>query len=258
MSAVDVAAYLADQAAWLSPNTLTRRLSAIRFAHETLGHPDPTGHQLVRKTLSGIRREHGRPQRRARALSLAEIETMLPAMLGRKGLRDRALTLLGFRAALRRSELISINVEDLAFSEAGLLLHIRRSKVDQTSIGRIVAVPYAVSDTCAVRALQVWLADSNVEAGALFRSIGCQGRLKGRLSAQSVGLILKAYAQAVGVEACGLSAHSLRVGFVTAAVNGGASVHAVQRQTGHKSVDMVYRYVRTGNPFCDNANRSLG
>lgn len=182
---------------------------------------------------------------------------MLPLMLGRRGLRDRALTLLAFRAALRRSELVATNVEDLGFSEDGLLLHIRRSKTDQRSLGRIVAVPYAVSGICAVRALQHWLAESHVEAGPVFQSINRAGLLKGRLSAQSVGLIVKAYAKAVGVEECGLTAHSLRAGFVTAAISAGASVHAIQRQTGHKSIETLYRYVRTGNPFGGNANKAI-
>lgn len=257
IGAIELASYLSDQAAWLSPYTLTRRMSAVRRAHVGMGQPDPTAHPLVRNVLAGIWRTHGRPQRRARALSMNEIETMLPLMLGLRGLRDRALTLLAFRAALRRSELVGINVEDLGFSHDGLLLHIRRSKSDQRSLGRIVAVPYAVSEVCAVRALQHWLAESHVEAGPVFQSISRAGQLKGRLSAQSVGLIVKAYAKTVGLEECGLSAHSLRAGFVTAAINAGASVHAIQRQTGHKSIETLYKYVRTGNPFLGNANKGI-
>ena len=106
-------------------------------------------------------------------------------------------------------------------------------------------------------ALLAWLEEANVESGAVFQSIDRWGSLNGRLSAQTVSIIICSYARVVGVDACGLSAHSLRVGFVTTAANAGASIHAIQRQTGHKSIEMVYRYVRTGNPFAGNANEDI-
>jgi site-specific recombinase XerD len=253
----ELASYLAEQASWLSPYTLTRRLSAIRRAHRSLGLSDPSDHAMVRGVVKGIWRQHGKAQRQARPLLLHDLHQLLPAMLGRKGVRDRALTLIGFRAALRRSELCSIDVEDIAVSDEGVLLHVRHSKTDQQSKGRIIAVPFAKSGPCAVRALLAWLVESNVESGAVFQSIDRWGSLNGRLSGQSISIIVRDYALAVGIDTCGLSAHSLRAGFVTSAAKAGLQVHAIQQQTGHRSLEMLYRYVRTGNPFSDNANDGL-
>lgn len=256
-SSEELASYLAEQASWLSPYTLTRRLSAIRRAHKSLGLPDPSDHAMVRGVVKGIWRRHGKAQRQARPLLLHDLHQMLPTMLGRKGVRDRALTLIGFRAALRRSELCGLDVDDIAVSDEGILLHVRQSKTDQQAKGRIIAVPFAKSGPCAVRALLAWLEESNVESGAVFQSIDRWGSLNGRLSAQTVSIIICGYARVVGVDACGLSAHSLRAGFVTTAARAGASMHAIQRQTGHQSIEMVYRYVRTGNPFAGNANEDI-
>ncbi len=253
----ELASYLAEQASWLSPYTLTRRLSAIRRAHKSMGLPDPSNHAMVRGVVKGIWRRHGKAQRQARPLLLNELHQMLPAMLGRKGVRDRALTLIGFRAALRRSELCDLDVEDIAVSDEGVLLHVRHSKTDQQAKGRIIAVPFAKSGPCAVHALLAWLDASDVESGAVFQAVDRWGALNGRLSPQSIGTIICGYARAVGLDACGLSAHSLRAGFVTTAAKAGASIHAIQRQTGHQSIEMVYRYVRTGNPFAGNANEDI-
>jgi site-specific recombinase XerD len=256
-SPVELASYLAEQASWLSPYTLTRRVSAIRRAHRGLGLPDPSDHPMVRGVVKGIWRRHGKAQRQARPLLIDDLHRMLPTMLGRKGVRDRALTLIGFRAALRRSELCSLDVEDLAVSDQGVLLHVRQSKTDQQAKGRIIAIPFATSGPCAVRALLAWLQEAGVENGAVFQSMTRWGALTGRLSAQTVSIIVRGYARAAGVDACGLSAHSLRAGFVTSAAKAGLQVHAIQQQTGHRSLEMLYRYVRTGNPFSDNANNGL-
>ena len=240
----------------LSPYTLTRRLSAIRRAHRALDLDDPGATALVKGVLRGVWRRKGRTQTGARPLLLAELEQLLPWMTGKKGYRDRALTLLGFRAALRRSELVALDVEDLAFSVEGVLISIRRSKTDQEGCGRTIAVPYCKA-ACAVTALLDWLDVANVEVGPVFQSLDSVGSPQGRLTAQSVSLILRAYARAAGVEASHLSAHSLRAGFVTTAAKAGTAVHAIQRQTGHRSIETLYRYVRTTNPFVDNANTDL-
>jgi integrase len=177
-------------------------------------------------------------------------------MIGKKGVRDRALTLLGFRAALRRSELVALDVADFALSGEGMLITVRRSKTDQEGRGRTIAIPYCKA-ACAVTALLEWLDVADVEAGALFPSLDRAGKARGRLPAQSVSLILRGYAKAAGVEVGRLSAHSLRAGFVTTAAKAGIQVHAIQRQTGHKSIETLFRYVRTSNPFTGNANRDL-
>jgi integrase len=258
IAANDLAAYLVDQACVLSPYTLARRLSAISQAHATLGYSNPLTHPLIRRLMAGIWRVHGHCQLGARALSLEEISALLAVMRGLRGIRDRAIVLLGFRAAMRRSELTSLHVEDCRYSEGGVVLHIRRSKTDRRSLGRTIAVPYALNGPCAVRALAEWLRHSDVETGPVFRSIDRTGRINQRLSPQSVSLIVKGYARIVGVETSRLSAHSLRVGFFTTAANAGVSLHSIQRQTGHKSYEMVSRYIRVSDPFSGNANDHFG
>tara|TARA_R110002020_G_scaffold112746_19_gene259384 strand:+ start:9830 stop:10402 length:573 start_codon:yes stop_codon:yes gene_type:complete len=172
---------------------------------------------------------------------------------GTKGPRDRALLLVGFAGAFRRSELVGLNVEDFTFSSEGLLIQLRRCKTDQVGEGRSIAIPFGRTGTCAVIAMRAWLLHSNVETGAAFRSIGKSGRVGGGLSAQSVGAILKAYASRAGISPELIAGHSLRAGFVTSAAQAGAAVNQIQQQTGHKSLAMLARYIRDGRLFQDNA-----
>ena len=176
------------------------------------------------------------------------------------GIRDRALLLVGFAGAFRRSELVSLDVADLSLTAEGLLINLRRSKTDQDGEGRQVAILVGAHEqTCPVRAMRTWLERSGIADGPVFRSIDRHGRLSAaRLSDQAVALVVKRYANRVGMSAHSFAGHSLRAGFVTSAARAGEPERRIMRQTGHKSMEMVLRYVRQANTFSDNALLALG
>lgn len=249
-----LAAYLSCKAPILSPHTLNRRIVAISRAHVAKGLADPTKNDLIRTVMRGVRRSHGKQQIQAIPLLKEDLLNILPLMSGTKGIRDRAILLLGFCAALRRSELVAVNVEDIEFHSEGLVLNLRRSKTDQTGIGRKIAIPYGRGSECAVKALSFWLTHSQICEGAVLRSVSKAGCInQARLSAQSISLILKKYADLLGMSTHLISGHSLRSGFATSAVCAGAAVHKIQAQTGHKSLSMLMRYVRDASLFKENA-----
>ncbi len=249
-----LAAYIADRADTHSPHTITRRVVGISRAHVSQGLADPAKNDLVRTVLRGVRKAHGRPQRRVAPLLKQDLLSILPLMQGTKGIRDRALILLGFAAALRRSELVALDMEDLGFVNEGLIVHQRRSKTDQEGEGRKIAVPYGRTSACPVKAVQQWLGHAQIVSGAIFLSVGKGGRIQtSRLTAGSVALILKACATGAGLAASDISGHSLRSGLVTSAAQVGASTYKIQQQTGHRSVEMLARYVRDANLFENNA-----
>lgn len=254
-SAETLAAFVADRAATLSPYTISRRVVGISRAHTSQGLPDPSKNDLVRTVLRGVRRRNASPQRQAAPLLKADLLTILPLMTGTSGLRDRALLLLGFGAALRRSELVGVDVQDLEFVREGLVVHLRRSKTDQEGEGRKIAVPYArATAACPVKAVRAWLGAAEITSGPVFRPVGKSGAIgAGRLTAQSVALIVKRYAEAAGLPAATFSGHSLRSGLVTSAAQAGVAVHQIMAQTGHRSVAMVTRYIRDANLFEGNA-----
>lgn len=249
-----LAGYLADRAETLSPYTLARRVVGISRAHVSQGLADPSKNDLVRTVLRGIRRTNHQFQRQATPLVKHDLFALLPLMTGTKGLRDRALLLLGFGAALRRSEIVALDVADLEFVRDGLVVLLRRSKTDQESLGRRVAVPYGRTSACPVNALQAWIEHAQIAEGPVFRSVNKAGQINpNRLSAQSVSLILKDYAQSAGLKAEAISGHSLRSGLVTSAAQAGVAIHRIMAQTGHRSVQMVSKYIRDANLFADNA-----
>jgi integrase len=251
-----IAAYLTARAGHLCVPTLRRRLVGIGMAHVVAGHPDPTKAVLIRKLMRGVQRVHGMRQRQAYPISMDEILQMLPADQTLTTLRDRALLMLGFSAALRRSELVGLDVADLAFVPAGLTVRLRRSKTDQFGKSRLIGVPHGSGEACTVVAVRAWLARAQIHEGAVFRRVVAK-QLGARLSDQSVNLVLKAYAAGIGLPVERVSGHSLRAGFVTAAVRAGASLVAIQRQTGHASLDMLARYIRELDPFVCNAHDAL-
>ena len=253
-----VAAYLAHYAPLLASSTLSRRLVAIAWAHTTRGFASPTHSPLVKATLQGIRRTCGRTVRQVAALQKAQVLRMGHGLHGMRGLRDRALLLVGFAGALRRSELVALDVADIQFSDEGMVLRIRRSKTDQVAHGREVAIPRVRRRHCPCRCLSTWLAAAGIEDGPVFRPINRYEQvLPQRLSAQSVALVIKRLAAQAGLDPAVLSGHSLRAGFVTNAVQRGASAASICAQTGHRSDEMMQRYVRAGRQFRDNANLKI-
>lgn len=248
-----VAQYLADLAGQLSVATLRRRLASIAKAHTVGGYPNPVDSESVRLTLRGIRKTHGKPQRQARPLACGDLLRMFGELQGTQGIRDQVLLLVGFAGAFRRSELVALDVEDLEFSDDGLLINLRRSKTDQEGVGRQIPIPFARGNICPVRSLRRWLEVSAITTGPIFRGVTRSGRiLANRLSAQSVALILRKRVAQLGLSTDRISGHSLRSGFVTSAAKVGASIAKISVQTGHRSTAMVMRYMRDADLFADH------
>lgn len=246
-----VAEYLAEFAGTLAVATLAHRLIAVHRAHVDRGFDSPVKDRLVKRTMQGIRRTVGVAQWRVRALvkdDLLELLVGVEKQKPMKAARDKVILLLGFAGAFRRSELVALQVEDITPHAHGLELLIRRSKTDQEGEGRTVFVPMARSEErCPVNALRRWLELACIGTGPILRRVDRHDRVgKPALTPQSVALIVKsAVRQAKGVDAARLvSAHSLRAGFVTEAVTIGMQTSAIMGQTGHKSLEMVFRYVR--------------
>ncbi|GAB5606366.1 site-specific integrase [Sideroxyarcus sp. TK5] len=248
-----VASYLAEHADKLSYGTLNRRVVAINRAHRAKKLSSPTQSDMVKATLHGIRRTKGRAQRRVRPTLLPQIQAMVKEARGMKGLRDKSLLLIGFSGAFRRSELVSIRVEDVQFVTEGIVIHIRRSKTDQAGQGRDIAIPTMRGRYCPVKALRDWLVLSEISGGALFRGVNRHGQVMNQgLSAQSVALIVKERIAAIGLDAKQFSGHSLRAGLVTSAAINGVSSWKICQQTGHKSYAVMQRYIRDSNLFISN------
>ncbi len=256
-----VALYLSDLAMSRKTSTLQRRLSAISQAHKAADLETPTGHRAVRAVWSGIRRVKGTAQEAKAPAVTRDLRAMvatLPATL--PGLRDRALLLLGFAGAFRRSELVGLDIADVTTTRDGLVVNLRRSKTDQEGEGRRIGIPYGSRPaTCPVRAVQDWLTAAKITAGPVFRGVNRHGQVgKTRLSDRSVALIVKRAATAAGLDPARYAGHSLRAGLATSAAAAGVSERAIMAQTGHKSLPMVRRYIRDGSLFNENAAAEVG
>ncbi len=250
-----VAAYLAAEAeAGMKPSTIGRRCAAIRYAHRLAGHEPPTNTEMVKATLRGIRRRRGAaPRRMAPAVAEIAKDMARAAPESIKGLRDRALLLLGFAGAFRRSELVALDVADIEETEEGLRVTIRRSKTDQEGHGVVVAVVRG-GVCCPVRAVRAWLDAAGIAEGPIFRMMHKGGAVtQTRLSPKSANKIVKAYAAAVGLDASMFGAHSLRAGAATTAARRGAPLHKIQQLTRHRSVDVLMGYIRDAELFGGHA-----
>jgi site-specific recombinase XerD len=242
----DVARYLAQLAdAGRRTSTIQRRAAAIASLHKAAGFEPPTNFEGVKAVMRGIRRRVGRRKRKAApatAQLLADAIDKIPATL--KGLRDRALVLVGFAAALRRSELVALQVEDLSLRPKGALLHIGRSKTDQEGEGAEIPIPNG-GQLKPVQALQTWLAAAGITKGPLFRSVDRHGNVgKTALTDGQVARIVKQVCRAAGLEASAFSGHSLRAGFVTSALDAGVDTLKIMKQTRHVKVDTLKEYDR--------------
>ena len=258
-----VALYLVALAATYRPATITRRLTSIAKAHAAAGHPNPatTDHIVVAETLQGIRRTLGTAQPGKTPLLTADLIQVLAHLpAGRNGVRDRALLLVGYTGGLRRSELAALTVDDLAWKDEGAVLTLRRSKTDQEGQGRQVAIPRgAHAATCPVSALRRWLEAGSITTGALFREVDRHDRIgKSSLHSDSVGAILKRAVARAGFDPRHFGGHSLRAGFATQAARNGATAFDIMRQTGHRSIATVSRYVRDAQIFRDAPAAKLG
>jgi integrase len=238
-----------------SASTINQTLVAIGEAHKLAGAPDPTGNRIVAEVWQGIRRTIGTaPIRPATPLLVPQLESILEALPSKLiGVRDRALLLIGFAAALRRSELVAIDMEDLTRTPEGYVLKIRRGKTDQTGKGAVVGIPTGKEGTCPVVAIETWLEESGIVNGAVFRSIDRWENIGERLSPIDVARAVQNAVKRAGASPKGFSGHSLRAGLATAAARQGKSTFAIKRQGRWASSQTLDRYVREAELFDGNA-----
>jgi site-specific recombinase XerD len=235
-------------------STVRRRAAAIKFAHETGDCESPTSARLVRSTLAGIRRTIGVAQVKkspATANRLVEMIRLCPTTL--PGMRDRAMLLLGFAGAFRRSELVALRVEDLQEAAGGLRVTIRRSKTDQDGAGQEIAISRG-DVHCPVLAVRAWMQAAGITDGFVFRPIARGGRvLERQLSDRAVANLVKAYAARAGFRVEDFSGHSLRAGAVTTAAEAGAPLLKMAELSRHKSLEVLKGYVRSADLFKNHA-----
>jgi integrase len=245
-----VGAYLAAAGEGYAMPTLRRRVAAIARACGVAGHPLDTKHPAIRETLRGIARRHGSPARRAAALTTAEIRRLGRACgADLAGARDRALFLLGFAGALRRSELVGLEVSHLTWTDVGMKLLIERSKTDSEGEGAEIAIPRGrLAETCPVSALQSWLTAAGITRGPLFRKVNRGAAVESaRLSPDAVRQILSKRADQAGLKSTWnepISPHGLRAGFVTTAYRNGVPDEEIMGHTRHRSLTTMRSYVR--------------
>lgn len=257
-----VALYLTDFAGVLATSTLQRRLVSIAEAHRAAGHEPPTTATVVRSTWRGIRRTFGTEQRGKAPARTSEVRAMVGALdLDRLiGVRDRALILIGFAGALRRSELVALDVANIDRTSDGLVVHVQRSKTDQEGAGERLGLPYGSDPlTCPVRALEAWTDASEITTGALFRPVTRHGHLAtSRLSDRAVAEIVKRAARAAGLDPAVFAGHSLRAGLITSAAEAGVAERDIMRHSRHRSVPVMRRYIRGATLFQANAAAAVG
>ena len=261
-AAATVAAYAVESARRLKAKTIERRLSAISQAHQIAGHASPVEDKIVRTVMAGIRRVKGTAQQGKEPLSGELLRDMFQnAPNDLRSIRDRALLLVGFAGAFRRSELVELRYQDVRFTDEGLIVTIPKSKTDQEGEGQTVGIPYGSHlESCPVRALQTWLDKSNIPHGYLFTAIGRWGReATGKpICDHQLARIIKRLAAGAGLDPQSFSGHSLRSGLATSAAEGGASERAIMDQTRHRSLKQVRKYIRRGSLFRDNAAARSG
>lgn len=255
-----VAMHLADVAGVLAASTIQRRLTVITQAHRTAGHETPVTASVVRETWRGIRRTFGTASEGKAPIRTKDLRAMVTTLDDSLlGVRNRALLVLGFAGAFRRSELVALDVDDVTETDDGLVVRIRRSKTDQEAEGARLGVPWGSDpSTCPVRAVRAWLGASGIEAGPLFRPIERGRAADRRLAAKQVYRLVKRASAAAGLDPERYGAHSLRAGLITSAVEAGAHERDVMRHSRHRSVAVFRGYVRDVGLFQENAAAAVG
>lgn len=259
-----VATYLAALAmAGKADSTIGRHLAAIGWKHRQDGLVAPTARDekmVIADTLAGIRREQrARPSARKAAITAKDLAAMIASADGEgtRSIRDRAVLALGLAAALRRSELVGLDLRDVELVPEGLRLTIRHSKTDQEGEGHVIAVPGGKVLRPVAR-LQAWLAVRGTKPGPLFWQIDPQGRLTDHaMSDRSVARMIQKYAERVGLDPESVGGHSLRAGFITEASRAGATIAKMQEVSRHKKVDVLLGYVRSAEQFEDHAGKEF-
>lgn len=256
-----VALFLVDRAETLKIATLERRLAAIAFSHRENGHAFDMKHPSLARVWQGIRRERGTKRHGKAAVMTEEIIRMvenLPDNL--LGIRDRAMLLVGFAGAFRRSELVGLETSDFQFTQDGVVVAVRKSKTDQEGQGSVRGIPYGSRpETCPVRSLKKWLGEAGIDDGPVFRSVNRHGQVRSsRLTTKSVAIVVKRAAERAGLDPENYAGHSLRAGHVTSAAANGVEERVIMNQTGHKRVETLRGYIRMGSLFRENSASRLG
>ena len=255
-----VSLYLTHLSSSSKISTLRRRLVSIGVVHKLKGHYLDTKHPVIIENLMGIKRKKGSIQIGKKPILINHLKQIINVIDEQKiekikKLRNRTLILIGFGGGFRRSELISINHEDLDFVEEGVKITLRKSKTDQFGEGQVKGLPYFTNEKyCPVRSLKNWINVSNIKTGPIFRRFVKGSILTDhRLTDQSVVLIIKDCLKIANIENQNFSGHSLRSGFATVAAESGADERSIMAMTGHKTTQMVRRYIREANIFKNNA-----
>ena len=241
-------------------STLRRRLVSIGMIHKLKGHYLDTKHPIIVENIMGISRKKGNYQRGKKPILINHLKAIIDVIDKQntteiKKIRDKTIILIGFGGGFRRAELVSINFEDLEFVPEGVKIIIRRSKTDQFGEGMTKGLPYFTNQTyCPVQHLKKWLEISNIKSGAIFRKFNKGISLSdNRLTDQTIALLLKNYLNIAGIENKNYSGHSLRSGFATVSAESGADERSIMAMTGHKTTQMVRRYIKEANLFKNNA-----
>jgi len=243
-----LALYLTHLSSFSKYSTLKRRLASIAILHKTKGHYIDTKHPIIIENLMGIKRRNGTNQKGKKPILISDLKKIIDAIYksnekNNKKIRDKALILIGFSGGFRRSELVNIEYEDIDFVSEGIKIFIKKSKTDQSGEGMIKAIPYFENQKfCPVIAIKNWIELINLKSGKIFN-----------ISDKNVALIIKKYANLAGLESEKYAGHSLRSGFATSAAESGAEERNIMTMTGHKSTEMVRRYIREANLFKNNA-----
>jgi len=241
-------------------STLKRRLVSIGVIHKLKGHYLDTKHPSIIENIMGIKRRKGNIQIGKKPILISSLKKVINVIDDQnkeeiKKLRDRSIILIGFSGGFRRNEIVSLDYDDLDFVPEGLKINIKRSKTDQFGEGFVKALPYFDrSQYCPVVSLKKWIEISKINSGSVFRRFVKGSKLsENRLTDQTVALLIKEYLNLAGIDSKNYSGHSLRSGFATSAAESGAEERNIMAMTGHKSTEMVRRYIKEANLFKNNA-----
>ena len=258
-----LALYLTHLSSTSKFSTLKRRIASISVIHKMKGHYLDTKHPIIMENLHGIKRAKGSNQKAKKPILINNLKQIIDAIdLDLKKnvmiekieskkikdkIRDKAIILIGFAGGFRRSEIVNIDYDDVEFVSEGIKIFIKRSKTDQSGEGMIKAIPYFNNKTyCPVNSLKLWIDMSKINSGKIFQ-----------LSDKSISLIIKKYASLAGLDPSKYGGHSLRSGFATSAAEAGAEERNIMAMTGHKTTQMVRRYIHEANLFKNNALNKL-
>jgi len=243
-----LALYLTHLASYSKYSTLKRRLASISILHKAKGHYIDVKHPVIMENLMGIKRTLGSNQKGKKPLLINDLKLIIKAIDQSKEkenrkIRDKAILLIGFSGGFRRSELVDIEYEDIEFVSEGVKIFVKRSKTDQSGEGMTKAIPYFDNkDFCPVIALKNWIEIIELSNGKIFN-----------ISDKNVALLIKKYANYAGLDSHRYAGHSLRSGFATSTAESGAEERSIMAMTGHKSTEMVRRYIKEANLFKNNA-----